>query len=228
MKYKNLTLIGTSHIAKESLKEVEKVIRKQEPDFIALELDPRRLHALLAKKKRKISIRDIRRVGIKGYFFALIGGWAEKKLGESVGVSPGAEMLKAVKLAKELKIPLLLIDQDIEITLRRFSQTLTWKEKWNFLVDLFNGFVLRKKIITFDLTKVPSQKIIKKLTKEVEKRYPNIYKVLVVERNHVMARRLAFIMKKEPDKEIIAIIGAGHEKEMLQLIKRYLKPKTAK
>ena len=137
-------------------------------------------------------------------------------------------MLRAVKVCRELRIPIVLIDQDIEITLRRFSQTLTWKEKWNFVVDVFNGLVLRKRVITFDLTKVPSQKVIRKLTKEVEKRYPNIYKVLVEERNEVMARRLAHLIHKEPEKIIVAIVGAGHEKEMIALIKKYLKLKSAK
>ena len=37
MKYKNLKLVGTSHIAEESLREVQKTIEKEKPDIIALE-----------------------------------------------------------------------------------------------------------------------------------------------------------------------------------------------
>ena len=187
MKYGNLTIIGTSHIARQSLDEVTKEIEEGLPDIIALELDAKRLYALMSSKKEKISFYNIFRIGFKGFLFSLIGAWAEKKLGEYVGVSPGSEMKRAVKLAKRHNIKIELIDQDIEITLKRLSRALTWREKWNFIVDIFRAVVLKEKEIEFDLTKVPEKKIIKKLIGKVKKRYPNIYKVLVEERNEVMA-----------------------------------------
>ena len=219
MNYKNLTIIGTSHIAKESLEGVEKAIEDGKPDIIALELDSRRLYSLF-RKPGKIRLYDIKRVGIKGFIFSLIGAWAEKKLGKMVGVAPGSEMKIAVRLAKKHNIQIALIDQDIEITLRRFSKTLTWKEKWNFLVDIIKAIFARKNVIEFDLTKVPSKKVIKKLVDKVKERYPNVYKVLIEERNGVMANNLHKIMLEYPDKRILAIIGAGHEDEILNLMKK--------
>ena len=219
MEYRNLTIIGTSHIAKQSLEDVEKEIVEGKPDIIALELDRRRLYSLF-KKPGKIRIYDIKRVGIKGFIFSLIGAWVEKKLGKLVGVSPGSEMKKAVKLAKRDGIKIALIDQDIETTLKRFSQSLTWKEKWNFIVDIVKAIFVRKKVIEFDLTKVPSRNVIKKLVGQLKKRYPNIYKVLIEERNEVMAENLRKIMEIYPDKKILAIIGAGHEDDILELIKK--------
>ena len=219
MNYKNLTIMGTSHIAKQSLEDVEKEIENKKPDIIALELDRRRLYSLF-KKPGKIRIYDIKRVGIKGFIFSLIGAWAEKKLGKIVGVAPGSEMKKAAGLARNYDIKIALIDQDIEITLKRFSKSLTWKEKWNFIVDVLKAIFVRKKIIEFDLTKVPSKKVIKKLVGQVKKRYPNIYKVLIEERNHVMADNIKKIMETYPDKKILAIIGAGHEDDILELIKK--------
>lgn len=218
MKYRNLTIIGTSHIAKQSLEDVEKAIVDGKPDIVALELDRRRLYSLF-KNPGKIRIYDIKRVGIKGFIFSLIGAWAEKKLGKLVGVAPGSEMKKAVRLAKKNKIKLALIDQDIEVTLKRFSKSLTWGERWNFIVDVIKSIFVRKKVIEFDLTKVPSRNVIKKLVGQLKKRYPNIYKVLIEERNNVMAENLRKIMEMYPDKKILAIIGAGHEDDILNLIK---------
>jgi len=219
MKHKNLTIIGTSHIAKQSLEDVERHITEKKPDIVALELDKKRLSALLSKKKDKIRLYDIKRIGFKGYIFALIGAWAEKKLGNLVGVTPGSEMLRAINLAKKNKIQIALIDQDIEITLRRFSKTLTWKEKWNFLVDIIKALFFRKNVIEFDLTKVPSKKVIKKLIDKVRIRYPNIYNVLIKERNEVMAHNLAKLMDKYEDKDILAVVGAGHEEDIISIIK---------
>jgi pheromone shutdown-related protein TraB len=220
MRYKNLMIIGTSHIAKQSLNEVKKTIEDEKPDIVALELDKQRLYGLMSKKKEKISIYNIFRIGVKGFIFSLIGAWAEKKLGEYVGVSPGSEMKQAVRLSKKNNIKLALIDQNIEITLKRLSKTLTWKEKWNFVVDIFKAVVFRKKEVDFDLRTVPDKKLIKTLINKVKKRYPNIYNVLVKERNEVMAKNLIRLMKEKEDDKILAIVGAGHEDEIIRLIKK--------
>jgi pheromone shutdown-related protein TraB len=225
MKYKNLTIIGTSHIAKQSLEEVEDSINKIKPDIIAIELDRKRFFSLMSKKKRGFRFYDIRRIGVKGAMFSLIGAWAEKKLGEYVGVAPGSEMMKAIKLANKNKTQLRLIDQDIEVTLKRFSKEFSWKEKWHIVVDIFKGIIFREKemekigLESFDLTKVPSKKVVKKLIKRVKERYPNMYKVLIEERNYYMASRLRRIIANEPEKKIVAIMGAGHEDDVMRLVK---------
>ena len=220
MKFQNLTLLGTSHIAKQSLKEVKNVIEKEKPDIIALELDKKRLYALLHQDQRRVGFYDIKRIGIKGFLFSLIGSWAQRKLGQYVGVPPGSEMKTAILLAKKKKIKIALIDQDIEITLRKFSQSLSWKEKWHFLVDILKAIFWKKEALPFDLRKVPAKKVIKTLVAQVKKRYPNIYRVLIVDRNKVMANNLQALMTHHPDKQILAIVGAGHEDDLLALLKK--------
>ena len=221
MDYNNLKIIGTSHIAKQSLEEVEDAIKSWKPDIVALELDKRRFYGLF-KKPGKIRIYDIKRVGIKGFVFSIIGAWAEKKLGKIVGVAPGSEMKKAVRLARKNSIEIALIDQDIEITLKRFSKSLTWKEKWNFISDIFKAIFGNKKTIEFDLTKVPSKDVIKKLVEQVKKRYPSVYMVLIEERNYVMAQNIKGIMDLHPDKKLLAIVGAGHEEDIIEFINNKL------
>lgn len=226
MKYKTLTIIGTSHIARQSLKEVEKTMKTQEPEIVALELDRKRFFALVHESKRKLRLRDIRRIGVKGYLFNLVGAWIEKKLGQLVGVKPGSEMLMAARLAKKYKAKIALVDQDIEITLARLSKGITWKEKLRFMWDLVRGIFTGRRelkklgIKKIDLTRVPSKTVIRKLTGYVKKRYPNVYRVLVEERNHVIAKNLASLMNHFPDKKILAVIGAGHEEDVLGLIKK--------
>ena len=226
MKYKNLTIIGTSHIARQSLKEVEETINKLKPEIIAIELDKKRYYSLTHAVKRKLRFRDIRRIGFKGYLFNLIGAWAERKLGKLVGVAPGSEMITAINLAKKHKSKIALIDQDIEITLKRLSKAFTFREKWNFFIDILTGLFFGKRemkkmgIKKLDLTKVPSKRLIKKLIKRVEKRYPSLYRVLIEERNYVLAMNLRNLIEYHPDSKIVAIIGAGHEDEVLELVKK--------
>jgi len=215
-KYQNLTIIGTSHIAIESVKLVEKTISEENPEIVALELDQPRFLSLISGEKRKLRLRDIKELGIKGFIINLIGAWAEKKLGELVGTPPGSDMLKAVESAKKAKADIALIDQDIRVTLRRLNKTLTWKEKLRFLWDIVKGFVQRKQVVDFDLRKVPSEEVIEKLMVKVRKDYPSFYKVLVEERNVFMSKSLYKLMSL--NKKIVAIVGAGHEKEIIRLI----------
>jgi pheromone shutdown-related protein TraB len=213
----NLDIIGTSHIARESLKEVKDAINTEKYDIIALELDPLRMQALLSKKKQGVSIQHMFRVGVKGYIFSLFGAWAEKKLGQVVGMKPGAEMLTAYRLAKKKKLKIALIDQRIDITLKKFSKALTWREKWHFVVDVVKGFFKRPQL-EFDLRTVPSKKVVAKLIKRVKKRYPNFYKVLVADRNKVMAQNLSQLVSRYPGKRILAIVGAGHEEDIMNIV----------
>ncbi len=217
-----LIIIGTSHIAVDSIKNVKKTILEQKPDIVAIELDKKRLSALLSKQKKGIALSDIKRVGLQGWLFALFGQWLQKKLGKKIGIIPGSEMIAAFKIARQNKIKVALVDQDIEKTLRRFSKSLSWKEKWNFVVDAVKGFIF-KKGVKIDLRKVPEEKVIKMLITELKKRYPNIYRVLIKERNQVIAKNLARLIKNFPDAVIVAVLGAGHTKEVEKLVQKYLK-----
>lgn len=216
-----LSIIGTSHISPESVKQVEAKILEKKPTIVAIELDRGRFAALLSEKRR-VRFRDIRHIGIKGWLFAMIGAWAERSLGAKVGVSPGAEMLSAAKAAQQVNAKIALIDQDISITLKQLSRTITWKEKWNFLVDAVKGVIFRQGV-KIDLAKVPPKELIKKLIRDVKKRYPSIYQVLIVERNEIMSKRLAHLLHTRPDSYIIAVLGAGHEEEVRELVKKYIK-----
>ncbi len=222
MDIKNLLLIGTSHIARQSIKEVTDSFRSFNPDILAVELDQKRLYSLMSKNKVKIRVKDIFRVGFRGYLFALFGAWAEKKLGDYVGINPGSDMLAGVKLAKTENKMIAFIDQNIEITLKHLSKGISWKEKWNFLVDIIKAVIFRKREVEFDLRTVPDEKIIITMINKVKVRYPNIYRILIKERNETMAKNILKVMLRFPEKRILCIVGAGHKEEILKILKRKL------
>jgi len=215
--YKNLFLIGTSHIAKESIKEVEDVISKEKPEIVALELDKVRFEGLMNKETGKIQFKHIKEIGFKGFIFAKFGQYVSKKLGKYVGVSPGSEMVKAAEIAKKNNCRIALIDQRIDITLKNFSREITWREKFRFAFDSVIN-IFKKEKIQVDLNKVPDKEIIVKLLKIVKDRYPNFYKVLVDDRNKFMAKKLFILMQNY--EKIVAVVGAGHEDEILEEIKK--------
>ena len=218
--YKNLFVIGTSHISIESVKAVKENILKLKPNIVCLELDQKRFHSLMYSKKSKFRFRDIKALGLTGFLFNVVGAWVEKKLGRIVGVSPGSDMKEAAKTAHEVKADLALIDQDITITLKKLSKRLTFKEKAYFAWEIIKGLFVRKPQIQFDLKKVPSKETIDKMTKHVKKHYPSIYLTLIKERNEYMAKALYKLTTINQDKTVLAVVGAGHEEEIISLVKK--------
>lgn len=212
MKPAKIIILGTSHIAEQSIKQVKQIFAMYDPKIIAVELDPVRLHGLLSNQKPSAHPRMIRAVGVPGYIFAVIGMFAQKYLGKIVGVRPGEDMLTAVKLARVHKKKLALIDQDVRLTLRKLSKRLRLKDGLRLLKDMFVG-VFSKKRVKIDLRKVPESELIIVLIKQLKNRYPAVYETLIAERNVVMAKKLAALALRG-EGPILAVLGAGHVKEV--------------
>ncbi len=211
-----ITIVGTNHVSHESLKLVDKV---RDADIMALELDSNRLQALLSRQKTSKSPKLISQVGVGGYLFLLIGGAIQQKLGKITGLSPGSEMLYAYELAKENGMKLALIDQDFRITMKKFS-----KMKTRHKLKLFREFFRpAPRNLRFSPASIPSQELIESAMDYMKLRLPEMHKILVDDRNHVMAERLAYLQYNNPDKNIAAILGAGHVKEVARLSKNYIK-----
>ena len=241
-----LHIIGTSHIAKESVEQVRKYFDDEQVDILAIELDEGRLHALIedtkhdtkqerrtkGKRRGGISLREVRTIGVKGYLFAKLAHWAEHSLGDKVGSAPGTEMLSAYHIARAKNIPVALVDQDVRITLKNISRRFTWGERWNFVKDIFLAILTAlhivkpnktAQLVLQDLTKVPREHLIQELLKETKKRYPTLYYTLVTERNKIIARRIASLQHEHPSAHILAVLGAGHEKEVITWYQKYMK-----
>lgn len=221
-----IKIIGTSHIAAQSIKEIKSAFSSFKPEIVGVELDVQRASALLSGEKRNLSLAVIRVLGVKGYLFAKIGQYVQQKLGKSVGIIPGADMKTALELAKEYKVQVALIDQPLPMTLQNFSKQLTWKEKGRFIADMIKGLFFPKKqmremgLDMFDLRKVPEKELIATMMKNLQKRYPNVYKTLVEDRNKYMVRKIVQLLRSHPEKKILVVVGAGHKEGMEELLQK--------
>ncbi len=224
----NVILVGTSHIAHESVKNVAAVIDHFAPCIVGVELDRQRFYALLEQSRPRYfpTFQNIRRFGVKGTLFALIASAVSEKLAKMVHARPGDDMRSALRTAKKHQLVIALLDQPIRTTLHRFSAAITWREKWHFFIDVLNGIFFpqwelrRYELDKLDLRKVPSTEIIKRLLSHVKERYPNVYRVLIDERNRFMVHQIKKFQQKYPEQTIVAIIGAGHEEGMKELLER--------
>jgi len=223
----HLSIIGTSHIAKSSAEIIRKEFAEFNPDLCAVELDARRLNALMSvtqNEARGPSLSDIKKIGIKGYLFASAGGLLQKRLGESIGSSPGVDMKAAVVEARSRGIPLMLIDRDLEDTLSEFSRHFTFGEAARMFLDIVKGVIFRRgttsQEINMDLSEVPEDEIVRRALEETKRRYPGMYKALVEDRNRIMADNLIRIMKAHPAKRVLVVVGAGHKDALFRMVLR--------
>lgn len=213
-------IVGTSHVSKDSLNKIKHVFAEFNPDIIGIELDRQRYQGMVSDQKTKApGISTIRQLGITGYLFALIGRLLQKKIGNLVGINPGSEMMLGAQLAKKNKLPLALIDQDVRITLKNLSKKVKAREKWKIVWDVIKAPFSKKEKVKFDLSKIPSNELINRLMEELKKGYPGFYKVLVDDRNRFMAKQAFMIMKQNPDKKLMLIVGAGHDEGMNKYLK---------
>ncbi len=248
-KYNNISILGTNHIAKQSITEIKKVFKKFTPDIVCLELDGQRYAGLMSNKKQSFNPRIIRQVGIRGFFFSFIGGLVQRSFAKKTGYKPGIDMKTASNLAKKVNAKILLIDQPIRRTLWNISHRISKKDKKHFGSDILWSMIIAilgkklffkifksdkvKKIIynrilfigsqSFDINTIPNQDLVLQMMERIRLIYPSVYKILIHDRNKFMATNLHNIVLKNPDKEILVIVGAGHVPGMLELLKKYNK-----
>lgn len=203
-------LVGTSHVSKESIIKIKQAFSDLKPDIIAVELDKQRFNAMMSKQKSSLGINAIRQIGLTGYLFALIGRAIQKKIGDVVGMNPGSEMLLGAKLAKNNNLMLALIDQDVALTLKNLSKKVKFSEKMKIFGDILLAPFAKQQRIKIDLAKIPSSEFITTIMKQMKDRYPGFYRVLLDDRNRHMAKKIFLLLKNNPEKKVLAIMGAGH------------------
>ncbi|NPA62467.1 MAG: TraB family protein [Methanococci archaeon] len=212
----NIYLIGTAHVSKKSIEEVEEAVSTLHPEGIAVELDNKRFLSLLSNEEKNVDLKKVLKEGnFIRFFIYLILANSQKKIGEGLGIKPGSEMKKAIEIAGEYGLPIFLIDRDIDITLSRLISRMSFKEKIKILWDLLNASEDDLEVDS-DLLKemVENPEKFIKLLKEIS---PTIYEVLVDERDRFMAKKLFEYSRGK--NSLLAVVGAGH----VNGIKQYLK-----
>ena len=203
---KEIVLIGVGHIFDIGTK-IKNIISQEAPQAVAIELDRRRLQALLNPVKKK---------GLNIYSLLSL---SQAIMAKKFGVMVGNEMLAAIEFAKEKDMPLYYIDMDSYVVINKLWRKIKFKDKLKIILSAFVSLFLSKKKIEKELDKLENNGIIE----EMEKYFPELKKILVDERNEYMVRNLLRIIE-EYDK-IVAVVGEGHVNGMENLLKDYVKVK---
>ena len=119
------------------------------------------------------------------------------------------------------------------MTLKKLSKEVKFREKMRLVFDLLKSMMGMKTALNdmqdnFDLKKTPPDAIVEKILEKTKTRYKGLYKVLVHDRNNIMAKRIIQILNDNPDDNVIAIVGAGHKEGMIKVLEKRTKEKYEK
>jgi pheromone shutdown-related protein TraB len=205
---KDIYLVGTAHISKESVEDVRTTVEQVRPDAICVELCKARHQALTQLDNwRKMDIFKIVRRRKATFLLAqLVLSSFYRRLGEKLGVQPGAEMLEGIQMAEETGAQLVLADRDIEITLKRVWRYLGFWSKLKLAVQLMMGILFREEIDADMIEQLKKQDQLEAIMAEFAGQYPEIKKRLIDERDTYLAEKI----RTAPGRAVVAAIGAGH------------------
>ncbi len=205
---REIILVGTAHVSRESVEEVRQVIREEMPDRVCLEIDRSRYASLTEKRVWKDL--DIARVLRQRKGFLLLANLVlsafQRRLGKELGVQPGEEMLAAVEVCRELAIPYSLCDRDIQITLRRAWARSSFWGKNKMLAALLASIFATEKLTPEDIEKLKKKNALQGMMEELAGYLPSVKEVLIDERD----RYLAAGIHRAEGRKVVAVVGAGH------------------
>ncbi len=198
-----IVIVPVAHVSEKSARNVRTAIEETKPDVVAIELDAQRLQALLHHKEPTLGEM------VRSPFFALLYLF-QTAVGKGLRVAPGGEMLAAVEAARDANLPIALIDRDISITMGRLSAIPLW-EKLSIVAQIFlsplafipNPFSKQRQPTIDEMT---DQRFITGFFGEFKRQLPNVYRVLVEERDEYISRRLLALKAGK----VVLVVGAGH------------------
>ncbi|HPR41505.1 MAG TPA: TraB/GumN family protein [Candidatus Methanofastidiosa archaeon] len=205
-------IVGTAHISKKSREEVKDTILENRPDIIGVELDEGRYSNIMDKDSWKNKdIYKIIREGKSHMFLAnvMLSNY-QKRLGEELGTTPGAEMMEAIELAGESS-ELALLDRDINITFKRAWKNMSLREKLKILYSIMFSFLEEGEEINEEMIeKIKEEDMLNSMLEELSGEIPNIKSTLIDERDAYIAGKIKEVLKGKDNKKMVAVVGAGH------------------
>jgi pheromone shutdown-related protein TraB len=211
-----ITLLGTAHISRASADMVESLLASGDYDAVAIELCPSRHNAIVNPESlAKMDLFEIIREG-KAVMVAanLALGAYQQRMAEQLDIEPGAEMRVALESAREHHLPVMLIDREISITLKRIYRNVSWWKRLNLFTGLVASLLTRQKVTEEEIERLKEGDLLESAFTQFAEQAQELYEPLISERDLYMAARLEQEIVQQRPRHILAVVGAGHLRGM--------------
>ena len=205
---KEIILVGTAHVSKESAQLVGGVIESEKPDTVCIELCEARYQSI--RQKEKWLDTDIIKVIKEKKSFLLLSNLLlasfQKRIADKFDIVPGAEMIKAIDAAEAVGARIHLADRNIRITLAKTWRAMGLWGKIKLLFHLLLSLGEIEEITEKDIEKMQQQDVLESLLADVGKSLPVLRDILIDERDQYLTHKI----RTAPGHKIVAVVGAGH------------------
>jgi pheromone shutdown-related protein TraB len=205
---RRIVLVGTAHVSRESTDLVRRVIEDESPDVVCVELDAQRHRALThGPDWESLDLRQLIRTGqLPTFVLHLLLGSYQKRLGLGLGVTPGAELLEAARVAGERGVPVELADRSVRVTLLRAWRSLGFWRRNKLVAAILASAFTDAKLSEDDLRELRRQDVLSELIAELAREMPELKGALIDERDAYLAEKI----RRAPGRVVVAVVGAGH------------------
>ena len=208
------TLLGTAHVSAESADDVRQLIDSGQFDAVAIELCGARHQSM--DNPDAMGEQDLFQVfkqGKAGMVAASLAlGAFQQRIAEQSGIQPGAEMRAAVEECRSRDLPLLLVDRDVGITLKRIYRNVPWWQRFSLFSGLIGSVLSRQDVSKEDIEKLKEGDMLEATFSEFAAESEALYTPLIRERDRYMALRLAEDAPPGRYQNVLVVLGAGHLK----------------
>jgi pheromone shutdown-related protein TraB len=215
-----LCLLGTAHVSRASAQKVRELLNSGAFDAVAVELCPSRYHGLMDPDA--LARMDLFRVFREGraamVAASLALGAYQQRLADQFGIEPGAEQREAIRYARDNHRPVLLIDREIGVTLRRIYRNVPWWRRFGLAAGLVASLVSKDEVDEAEIERLKEGDILETTFAEFAEDREDLFLPLIDERDRYMAASLRQEIARQGHENILAVVGAGH----LKGIARYL------
>ena len=208
---KEIILIGTAHVSKMSVDLVRKVIAKEQPDSVCIELDEKRYENIRNPQAWEntdvVKVIKSHRTGFMIVNLALSS--YQKKMAKKLDTPVGGEMLQGISAAEACGAKLVLADRDIQTTFLRIWRKLRFGDKTKLLYGLIFSEDDDKdgdEISEESLQKMMESDMLESVIQSIGTDFPTIAEVLIHERDC----HLAVKIREAPGPKVVAVLGAAH------------------
>ena len=205
---RQIILVGTAHVSKRSVDEVKELIEEEKPDTVCIELCQSRYQAVTdADRWKNTDVVKIIKDGKSLLLLVnLIVSSYQKRLAKQFGIQPGQEMIQAIASANDVGATLCLADRDIQTTMMRLWQGMSFWGKMNLLFQILMSMVVKEEITEEELEKMKSGDMLTSALNELSEHSPRFKEILIDERDKYLAQKI----KSAPGNKVLAVLGAGH------------------
>jgi pheromone shutdown-related protein TraB len=205
---REIILVGTAHISRESTELVRRVIAAEQPDRVCVELDAKRYEAL-SQRKRWVNL-NLKEIIYSKQLATLLANLVlasyQKKLGDQLGIQPGTELLEAARAAEEHGIAVSLCDRDVRVTMRRAWHATSLFKKSYLLASLLASLFDETEMSEEKLSELRQTDVLSELMQELGTALPELKRVLIDERDTFLSEKI----KAAGGNKVVAVVGAGH------------------